>query len=228
MSYYWGPPLSRGRGDEGRVVVAPEFRHVLTEMSQEESPQAKKSAARQASTGGFSLGRSGDLQVPSSPSRPRQQGPRREEPLSGCERHCVDGVPWQTATLFGGERVATNLNLRRGSAVMFRRHKHSRATPHQRPIFLAGPNGVDPKMCVDIHDPSRFSSFERGVYERQVKQGGQGSRRPSLAPSASAPALGWGRSDSRASTPASSIGGHSRPGSVQGFLNSAVSSGWPA
>lgn len=219
MSYYWGPPLSRDRpGEDGHIVVAPEARLFLQDMLREESPKARK-AARSTSSGAFSFGPGADT----SPPRQAAHGPRREEPMSG---HCENAIPWQTATLFGGPRVVSNMNLRRGSAVMFRRPKHSRATPHERPIFLSGPNGTDPKMCVDIHNPARFSSFERGQYEAKVRQAFQAS----LAKSGSAPALTAGgglhrsvsRSSSRASTPASSVGGHSRPGSVQGFLASAV------
>lgn len=83
-------------------------------------------------------------------------------------------VEWHATTLFGGERC-TNPKAKRASATTFRRPTSSRATPHQRPIFVVGPDAQDPRMCVDINAPKRFSSFERTRYElswRQANRGG--------------------------------------------------------
>eukprot|EP00929_Paragymnodinium_shiwhaense_P113658 TRINITY_DN81954_c0_g1_i1.p1 TRINITY_DN81954_c0_g1~~TRINITY_DN81954_c0_g1_i1.p1 ORF type:complete len:227 (-),score=21.02 TRINITY_DN81954_c0_g1_i1:184-864(-) len=221
MAYIDSPPATRGR-DEGRIFVAPELRHMLSDLTREESP---KNRNRTPKAGLAQSGRSlptaaGHSGGDSTFAKYKPQASLLEDPLPSTSS--VGAIPWQRATLFGGERVATNSNARRGSAVMFRRPTHSRATPHRRPIFVCGQDGTDPRMCVDIHAPGRFGSFERGQYESKVRQSHSGPSR-----SHSSPSLGHtdsSRPSSRMSTPASSLGGHSRPGSVQGFLTSAVSS----
>ncbi|CAK9111753.1 Hypothetical protein SCF082_LOCUS51836, partial [Durusdinium trenchii] len=72
------------------------------------------------------------------------------------------------ATLFSGERTG-NHHCRRGSSATFRRPEFSSAKPHERPVFLVSENGVDPKDCVDIHNPRRFSSLERVFAQRGIR-----------------------------------------------------------
>lgn len=92
-------------------------------------------------------------------------------------------VEWQNHSLFGGERC-TNPKAKRSGATTFRRPTSSRAPPHQRPIFVVGPDAQDPRICVDINAPQRFSSFERTRYERSWCQAkvashpDEGSRAP--------------------------------------------------
>jgi len=100
---------------------------------------------------------------PSNPSRP---GTARKQAAATQQ---VPQMPqmseeWQNQTLFGGERYA-NPRAKRGFATTFRRPSSSRATPHSRPIFVVGPDAADPRICVDINAPQRFSSFERTRYE---------------------------------------------------------------
>ncbi|CAK0868003.1 unnamed protein product [Prorocentrum cordatum] len=90
---------------------------------------------------------------------------------------------WQNHTLFGGEK-ASNPRMKRGVAVRFNRPASSSATPHQRPIFVVGPDATDdPRMCVDFSNPGRFSSGERTRWDRAM----QAPRPPAGAPSAPAP-----------------------------------------
>lgn len=53
-----------------------------------------------------------------------------------------------------------------GSAAVFRRPVHSTAAPHQRPIFLSGENGVNPRICVDTSQPNHFTCHERALVDR--------------------------------------------------------------
>mmetsp|Transcript_68900 Transcript_68900/g.107893 ORF Transcript_68900/g.107893 Transcript_68900/m.107893 type:complete len:313 (-) Transcript_68900:290-1228(-) len=103
---------------------------------------------------------------------------------------------WNCTTLFGGERVLDG-KAKRSSATVFRRPESSRAPPHQRPIFMSGSDGQDPRMCVDIHAPQRFTSSERTRYEKSWRKAPPaicvddlGSRAPQAATVAS---LGTGR-----------------------------------
>lgn len=103
------------------------------------------------------------------------------KPRSGsCPQAPQLSVEWHATTLFGGERC-TNHKAKRAFATTFRRPTSSRAPPHQRPIFVVGPDAQDPKICVDINAPQRFSSFERTRYElswRQAKVGRDEGSRP--------------------------------------------------
>eukprot|EP00434_Breviolum_minutum_P015288 symbB.v1.2.013472.t1/scaffold951.1/size304340/12 len=83
-----------------------------------------------------------------------------------------DSTSWSIGTLFCKERHGGH--LKRGSAATFRRPKSATVAgavvpPHQRPVFLVGDNGVDPKDCVDIHNPRRFSSIERTFTLRGIR-----------------------------------------------------------
>lgn len=76
---------------------------------------------------------------------------------------------WHATTLFGGDKC-TNHKAKRAYATTFRRPTSSRAPAHTRPIFVVGPDGLDPKVCVDINAPGRFGSFERTRYEAAWRQ----------------------------------------------------------
>lgn len=86
-------------------------------------------------------------------------------------------VEWQNHTLFGGEKN-TNPRAKRGFATTFRRPSSCRQTPHTRPIFVVGPDAQDPRMCVDINAPQRFSSFERTRYELAWRKTDSGGGKP--------------------------------------------------
>jgi len=139
-------------------------------------------------------------------------------------------VEFHGNSLFGGDRNA-NPKTKRAYATTFRRPTSSRAPVHQRPIFLVGPDGSDPKMCVDINAPQRFSSAERMRYElawRNAKTVLDEGSRPSATlsnigglsgpPSGRASAVG--RVEGRSSTPI-------RPGSVGSVPTCRASSGIP-
>jgi len=85
----------------------------------------------------------------------------------------MQSADWNNATLFGGERN-TNPKAKRSAATTFRRPGSSRQAPHQRPIFVNGPDGQDARMCVDLQAPLRFGSADRSRYE--LSWCGEGSR----------------------------------------------------
>lgn len=58
---------------------------------------------------------------------------------------------------------------KRCGAVIFRRPVNSTFEPHRRPVFVAGPNGEDPRICIDFTNPRRFSSFEAARHERLMQ-----------------------------------------------------------
>jgi len=95
---------------------------------------------------------------------------------SGSRFHTF-GNPTDTSrnTLFSGGRTGAP-HQKRASAVVFRRPTSSRAPAHQRPIFMVGENGTDPRMCVDVHNPRRFGSMERTCAEKAMLQGTQSGR----------------------------------------------------
>mmetsp|Transcript_120477 Transcript_120477/g.213092 ORF Transcript_120477/g.213092 Transcript_120477/m.213092 type:complete len:253 (+) Transcript_120477:59-817(+) len=177
---------------QGRIVVAPtapiEVLAVLAPKSKEPSPYSRRASPREsgASAGAFAGSkdvnhRSGSLPGTreawsSEADAVAQQGPplarrassRASGRRSGKQRpkSCAEAnQDWATTTLFSGSRVCTNSHAKRSSAVIFRRPRSSRAVPHQRPIFVAGPEGQDAKICVDIHAPQRFCSAERTRYD---------------------------------------------------------------
>lgn len=87
----------------------------------------------------------------------------------GCPPAPQMSQEWHGSSLFGGERCA-NPKAKRAFATTFRRPTSSRATPHRRPIFVVGPDAQDPRMCVDLSAPTRFSSLERTRYEHAWQQ----------------------------------------------------------
>lgn len=63
-------------------------------------------------------------------------------------------------------RMRRDYRPQSGSAAVFRRPVHSTAAPHQRPIFLSGENGVNPRICVDTSQPNHFTCHERALVDR--------------------------------------------------------------
>lgn len=138
-------------------------------------------------------------------------------------------VEWHATTLFGGEKNS-NPKAKRGFATTFRRPTSSRQKPHQRPIFVVGQDGADPRMCVDTNAPGRFGSAERTRYERSWHQARANLGDSSRLPEATIRNIGNSGppSSGRASAPMgrpSFDGGRSggtctpnyRPSSVQGY-----------
>jgi hypothetical protein len=166
----------------GRIVVSPDAPvNILAEFPMLMSPQDSFSSFNQ-----FPSPRKTKVPVPAVIPQTHRGGSQR--PASHQQKtrgHDPDGLKsdFSCATLFSGGRVCTN-NAKRSSAVIFRRPS-SRAKPHTRPIFLSGPNGEDPRMCVDVHAPRRFGSGER-VFAERAMQGilttAGSSMRPPVAP----------------------------------------------
>lgn len=130
---------------------------------QADSPKVVPREAWTAEGEGLYSSRPGDdRRVCSSASRPGTA--QKAARIGGCPPAPEMSIEWQNHTLFGGEKN-TNSKAKRGFATTFRRPSSSRATPHSRPIFVVGKDGQDPRMCVDISAPKRFSSFERTRYE---------------------------------------------------------------
>jgi len=130
-------------------------------------------------------------------------------------------VEWHATTLFGGERC-TNHKAKRSSATTFRKPTSSRAPAHSRPIFVVGQDAQDPRICVDINAPGRFSSFERTRYElswRQANSTPDAGSRPE--PQATIRNIGnncTGRSSAQGGR---SFGG-GRSGTPQGYRGAAM------
>lgn len=117
-------------------------------------------------------GRGPDTKGPPRPERRGSTSSSRGGRTGAAQTRRAESLPmdysstdWNCTTLFGGERVVDG-KAKRPSAVVFRRPQSSRAPPHQRPIFMSGSDGQDPRMCVDIHAPQRFTSSERTRYEK--------------------------------------------------------------
>lgn len=187
----------------GRIVVAPTapvaVLAVLAPRSNESSPLKGRSSPRESgATAGMSAGgkpehhRSGSFpgirqawsseadpvahQVAQASPHGRRVSSRGSSRRGGKHRpkSCAEyNGDWATATLFSGSRVCTT-QAKRSSAVIFRRPSSSRAVPHQRPIFVAGQDGQDARMCVDINAPSRFCSAERTRYDISWRSAGAG------------------------------------------------------
>lgn len=151
----------------GRIVVAPGAPQHILDMCRS-AAQTSKTAALSGRYKMDSLPK--NLVAPKAPRRPHteQKGRRRrrqepKEPKDIIRSTSASSI----GTLFSGERVGGHLP--RGSAVIFRRPHRSKVPPHQRPIFLVKENGVDPKDCMDIHNPKRFSSIERSMALRGIR-----------------------------------------------------------
>mmetsp|Transcript_70598 Transcript_70598/g.206651 ORF Transcript_70598/g.206651 Transcript_70598/m.206651 type:complete len:220 (+) Transcript_70598:77-736(+) len=195
----------------GRIVVAPEApRNILAAFPAQE---ASVSAAAPAPTASTTASRAASATAARAAQR-GGRGPRRPQPRHGGGAHGPRGgsLPAERcrssrATLFSGERVCTNPKAKRSSAVVFRRPSSSNTAPHRRPIFVTGENGTDPRVCVDVHAPGRFSSCEQARYEgvRQGLRGGAAQKAGSGLPS---------HKQARAANPATP--GASRASSVVG------------
>lgn len=158
------------RDDEEGVASQSASPSPSPRQRQRRQPDSPKAAPREAWTS------EGDAPYSSRPGHERRgssstsrPGTAQKTARSGCPPTApnlsVSLQPeWQNHTLFGGEKN-TNPRAKRGFATTFRRPSSSRATPHTRPIFVVGPNAQDPRMCVDINAPQRFSSAERTRYE---------------------------------------------------------------
>lgn len=141
-------------------------------------PDGRHSSRREAWGGGGS--------VPASPAHGQERRdcgsargdgahkPKREGSCPQQDAPLMRSVDWNNATLFGGEKN-TNPKAKRCAATTFRRPSSSRAVPHQRPIFVNGPDGTDARICVDMQAPLRFGSADRTRYE--LSWCGEGSRK---------------------------------------------------
>ncbi|CAJ1459960.1 unnamed protein product [Effrenium voratum] len=140
----------------GRIVLAPNApQHILDMCRALKSPRLPPSGPV------TSMERVRE-RVPEKPRKGRSAGaPRRRRAKLGPEHNTSVG------TLFSGERMGGLLT--RGPAVTFRRPERSGVPPHTRPIFMASDNGTDAKVCVDVHNPRRFSSTERCFSLRGVR-----------------------------------------------------------
>jgi len=164
-------PAMAPHPEGGRIIVDPLApRHVL------------------ALAAGLNAGASTELKTAPSPRKPASgsavvgsQRHRGGEGLRRRPRSCptVSVEARSVQTLFSGSRVCTNPNQKRSSATVFRRPAFSTAPPHQRPVFAGGKNGLDGRVCVDYHDPARFTSGERARFEVVNYQ--QHGRRPASA-----------------------------------------------
>lgn len=92
--------------------------------------------------------------------RRRQQQQQRARSSHEDDGGISSGNKWHCTTLFSGERLCTNPKIKRSAITVFRKPTSSRSVPHQRPIFVVGQNGTDPRICVDMSAPQRFSSSE--------------------------------------------------------------------
>lgn len=160
---FTGKIMRRDRESEGDTSShspspSPRQRHRRVD-----SPKAVPREAWTAEGEGIHSSRPGDQRrVSSAASRPGTA--QKTARSGGCPPAPEMSIEWQNQTLFGGEKH-TNPKAKRGFATTFRRPSSSRATPHSRPIFVVGKDGQDPRMCVDISAPKRFSSAERTRYE---------------------------------------------------------------
>jgi hypothetical protein len=183
-------PLGGGGGGCSQALS----RKLATPRGEEEPP---RSASPTASPRQRPRRLPGGIVLPESPpGGPREAwGLEGDSPRQGgsASRGCTFGkgkrggipqapqlsVEFQNTSLFGGERN-TNHKCKRGFATTFRRPTSCKQPPHQRPIFVVGPDAQDPKICVDNNAPGRFSSFERTRYELSWRQAevsrGEGSR----------------------------------------------------
>ncbi|CAL1169427.1 unnamed protein product [Cladocopium goreaui] len=153
--------LAPVRVTSGRIVLAPHAPQRILDLYRSlESPRRLGNTPRRRTA------HSAQKRRPSSAPAARAQRSARHEDHNGSS--------WSIGTLFCKERVGVG-HLPRPSACTFRRPQSAGATgsmtapPHQRPVFLVGENGVDPKDCVDIHNPRRFSSLERTFAMRGVR-----------------------------------------------------------
>mmetsp|Transcript_23737 Transcript_23737/g.64583 ORF Transcript_23737/g.64583 Transcript_23737/m.64583 type:complete len:232 (-) Transcript_23737:77-772(-) len=207
----------------GRIIVAPGTgpRHILAAFPPWEEADCSATMPTAA------------LTATATAARPPQQAPSRGRRGQRRPQQCLLGsVPpacrSSRATLFSGERVCTNPRAKRASAVVFRRPCSSKTAPHTRPIFVTGENGTDPRICVDVHAPGRFSSCEQARYESIRGNRGDLSHRAGSALGDLSHRAGTARGDlppragsarpasrqARARTP--STPGSSRPTSVLG------------
>eukprot|EP00913_Durusdinium_trenchii_P019233 g18075.t1 len=88
--------------------------------------------------------------------------------LDLCRQAALPPSPNERAAAAAAARRLRRRGLSRPQSAPVAR-AFSSAKPHERPVFLVSENGVDPKDCVDIHNPRRFSSLERVFAQRGIR-----------------------------------------------------------